>query len=139
MVDNVEHRNRRQYLYSLRPGMCKLQGSITLGPFGAIASDGYALRGLRSSSDTSTPPVSKLGTGKYRLRFADDWLGVNGFSFGWEDSAQTDAYNVLMLDSSKVASDNYVDIQFVNTSNAAVDVGNSKLWLEFSLRTSERG
>jgi hypothetical protein len=138
MANRNKHRLRRQFSYSLRQGLTKLQGNLEFGSAGAIASDGYNLRGLDESS-TSGPAATKLGTGKYRLRFADSWLGLSGFSFAFEHATATDGYNVLVLDSSKIASDKYVDLQVVNASNAAADPIDCKMWLEFSLRTSENG
>jgi hypothetical protein len=128
MSNNVKHRNRKQFTYSVRPGLTKLQGSITLGVAGAVSSND--VRGLES--------VTRTGTGKYRLVFDDDWLGLNAFSFAFEQ-ATTDGYNVLVLDSSKIASDKYVDVQVVNASNAAADPISTVMFLEFSLKTSERG
>lgn len=138
MSNRVKHRNKNQFVHSVRPGLTKLQGNIEFGNAGAVGSDGYNLRGLDESTTTG-PAVTKLGTGKYRLRFADDWLGLNSFAFAFEHASATDAYNVLILDSSKIASDKYVDLQIVNTSNAAAAPIDTKLWLEFSLKTSERG
>ena len=135
MANEVKHRLRRQFTYSLRPGLTKLQGSLTIGAGGAIALDGYDLRGL----DVSGPAVTRLGTGKYRLRFADKWLGLSAFSFAFEQAATTDGYNVILLDSSKIGTDQYVDLQIVNNANSAADAFSTVMWLEFSLKTSERG
>jgi hypothetical protein len=133
MANNVKHRNRKQFQYSLRPGLTKLQGSITVSSGGAVAVDGYSFTGLCDIN-----PLTRLSAGKYRLRFADDWLGLSGFSFAFEQ-ATTDGYNVLVLDSTKIASDSYVDIQVVNAANAAADPISTVMWLEFSLKTSENG
>ena len=142
MVGNrIKHRNRNQFTFNLRPGLVKLQGSITFDAgLGAVSSDGYALRGLNEGAAADGgPAVTKLATGKWRLRFADDYLGMNAFSFATEHATATDGYNVICLDSSKIASDKYIDLQIVNNSNAAADLIDCKLWLEFSMKTSELG
>lgn len=94
---------------------------------------------------SSTPPVKYVSTGKYRLYFDDEYLGISGFKWGIEDSSNTNKYNVVLV--SFTASDSTYNkgrssalIQFVDKDNNATDPDNgSYLWLELALKTSEQG
>jgi hypothetical protein len=105
---------------------------------------GYGEWASAPDLEATTAPLTRTATGTYTLRFDDEYLGLNGFKWGIEDSSNTNKHNVILV--SFTASDtnnagrSSAIVRLVSVQGGAADPANdSYVWLEFSLKTSEQG
>jgi hypothetical protein len=163
----------RYSIYGLRAGLTTIQIRLGFGKVGVVDGYGNTLacddtvriageeahsvahnwvKGLVDDGEwvsapdhqTTFAPVTKTATGTYTLRFDDTYLGLSGFKFGVEDSANTKRNNIVLV--SFTVSDATNDgrssciIRNISTAGAAADPDDgSYIWLEFALKTSEQG